>query len=124
MRGGIRQFAMLASAFAAAGCGATVTSAAKTPQGTCRIAAGSKLSADLNRTLCLEVKQAIADAVPGARFDAEVKVLSPARLAAKLVVNGKSLPEQNFAIMDANLGEDSIRRFARSLGEAAKAASR
>ena len=94
------------------------------PIGQCRVTAGSKLSADMNKALCSEVKRAIGEAVPGSRFEAEVTVVSPTRLAAKLVVNGKALPKQNFAVMDSRIELDSIRQFARSLGELAKSSKR
>ena len=94
------------------------------PVGQCRVTAGSKLSADLNKALCSEVKRAIAEAVPGSRFDAELTVVSSSRLAARLTVNGKALPKQNFAIMDSHLELDSIRQFARSLGAVAKTSKR
>jgi hypothetical protein len=39
------------------------------------------------------------------------------------MVNGRKLPEQNFAVMDRDLNPGSIRRFAESLArEVAKAA--
>ena len=45
------------------------------------------------------------------------------RLSAVLVVNGRTLPAQNFAVMDSGLDMASIRRFAAALaGEVAKAA--
>ena len=121
MRGKFTQFAALAGAFVAAGCAATMTSAAKAPQGICRIAPGSKLSADLNGALCQEVKRAMAEAIPGTPFSVEVTAISPSRLAAEMTVNGKSLPQQNFAVMDNRIDRNSIRRFAQSLGEIAKA---
>ena len=124
MRGRFAHFGMLASGVLAFGSVATMTSAAKAPGGSCRVVAGSKLPADMNTALCAEVTRAIAEAVPGARFDAEVKVISSSRLAAKLVVDRQALPQQNFAVMDNRLDLDSIRRFARSLGEVAKAAKR
>jgi len=46
-----------------------------------------------------------------------------ARLSATLIVDGRTLPVQNFAVMDRGLDAASIRRFAQSLAEAvAKAA--
>jgi hypothetical protein len=57
------------------------------------------------------------------RFTADVKVVSSSMLAANLVVNGRALPEQKFAVMDRELGQSSINRFASSLAaEVAKAA--
>jgi hypothetical protein len=49
-----------------------------------------------------------------------VKVISPSRLTATMVVKGHKLPEQHFATMDRNLTPGAVRRFARALAEAAK----
>lgn len=92
--------------------------------GTCRVADGSKLSAALNEAICAEVRHAIASAVPGSSFSVEVTAMSPSRLAAQVTLDGKVLPTQNFAVMDAELDRESIRRFAQSLGEVAKTAKR
>ena len=124
MRGRIAHFAVLASAFVAAGCTSTMTSAAKAPQGTCRIAQGSKLPADLNGALCKEVERAVAEAIPGTPFSVDVTAMSSSRLAAEMTVNGRALPKQNFAVMDNQIDRSSIRRFAQSLSEIAKASNR
>jgi len=95
--------------------------------GPCRVVAGEKMLASTGGAdaLCNEIRKAVAAAAPGARYSAEVKALSPSRLAATLVVNGKALPEQNFAVMDRNLSTTSIREFAASLArEVAQAAKR
>ena len=82
----------------------------------CRVVAGEKyLGASGGATLCREIERAIAAGAPGATYTAEVKALSPSRLAAALVVNGRALPEHKFAVMDADLGIESMKRFARSL---------
>jgi hypothetical protein len=45
-------------------------------------------------------------------------------LTASLVVNGRRLPEQKFAVMDRELGESSINRFADAIAaEVAKSAT-
>ena len=90
----------------------------------CRVTAGSKLSADLNTAICSEVKRAVAAAIPNTPFSVEVTAMSTSRLAADMKVNGKALPQQNFAVMDSQIDRNSIRRFAQSLGEIAKAAKR
>jgi hypothetical protein len=60
---------------------------------------------------------------PAARYSAKVTVISRSRLAATLIVNGRALPEQKFAIMDRELNAGAIERFAHSLAaEIAKAA--
>ena len=84
--------------------------------GSCKLVAGEKyLGPSANRALCREIERAIAAGAPGVRYVAEVKALSRTRLAAKLVVNGKTLPEHNFAVMDADLDIESMKKFARSL---------
>jgi hypothetical protein len=61
-------------------------------------------------------------AVPNVRYKVEVRVVTPARLSARMVVEGRELPELNLASSDRELTAGAIRRFAKSLGEAAKAA--
>src|SRR6184192_2609877 len=73
--------------------------------GRCSVVSGEKLPAGLGGGpgICEAVERAIATAAPGARYSAEVRVLSSTRLAAILVVNGRALPEQKFAVMDSEL---------------------
>lgn len=68
--------------------------------------------------ICSEVERAIAAQAPMVHYDAEIKVLSRSRLAATLTVNGRTLPVQNFAVMDGKLGTASIARFASALARA------
>jgi hypothetical protein len=94
---------------------------------TCRVVAGDKhLSGSVSSSaLCAEIQRAIAAAAPNARYSADVTALSPTRLAARLTVNGKALPEHKFAVMDRDLGPDAVQRFARALAaDVAKAAKR
>jgi hypothetical protein len=94
----------------------------------CYLVGGEKLPRSLNSrgdAICAEVRRAIAATAPHASFTAKVRVLSKSRLAATLVVDGHALPEQHFAIMDSELDDGAIQRFAASLAsaiaEAAKA---
>jgi hypothetical protein len=90
----------------------------------CHVTGGEKLTAKTAGAdaICSAVEKAIASAAPNATYRAEIKVLSPSRLAAILVVNGRTLPEQKFAVMDRDLNPASIQRFAQSLAtEVAKA---
>lgn len=76
-----------------------------------------------SQALCHEIERAIAAAAPTARYSASVKVVSSSRLSTVLIVNGRTLPDQKFAVMDRDLSPDSIRRFAEALAvEVAKAA--
>ena len=83
----------------------------------CQIVGGEKLPAASggSKAVCAEIERAVADLAPRAHYSVEVKVISKSRLAAILVVNGRRLPEQNFAIMDSDLNAGAIQRFARSL---------
>ena len=83
----------------------------------CRVVAGEKyLDASVRSSVvCTAIERAIAAAAPNVRYTAEVRALSPTRLAAVLTVNGKRLPEHKFAVMDRGLGPDSVERFARAL---------
>jgi len=65
--------------------------------------------------LCAILEKAIAARAPSARYTAQLKVLPRSRLSAVLVVNGRTLPEQNFAVMDRELSETTIQRFADTL---------
>lgn len=94
-------------------------------QGPCRVDHAAKLppASGGASALCHEVERAISAAAPGVRYSASIRVLSPSRLSAVLIVSGRTLPEQNFAVMDRDLTPDSIRRFADALAIAvAKAA--
>ena len=84
------------------------------PPSNCRVVDGGKLPANSGGAdlICSEVQRAIAAHVPGVQYSAEIRVVSASRLVAALVVNGRSLPLQNFAVMDRNLSVETIRRFA------------
>jgi hypothetical protein len=91
----------------------------------CQVVGGEKLPAASGggKAVCAEIERAVAQLAPQIHYSAEVKVLSKSRLAATLIVNDRTLPEQRFAIMDSDLDIGAIRRFARSLAtEIAKAA--
>lgn len=98
-----------------------------TPSANCTVVGNGKSVAASggHDSLCAEVERAIASRAPGVPYTAEIRVLSPSRLAATLLVNGHALPVQNFAVMDGTLGEHSIKQFADSLAKAvAEAAGR
>lgn len=91
----------------------------------CRVVDGGKLPAETGgaAALCATIEQAVSARAPGVAYRAEVRALSASRLAATLTVNGRTLPEQNFARMDRDLDRPAFERFAASLADAvAKAA--
>jgi hypothetical protein len=91
----------------------------------CAVTGAEKLPAETGGpdALCSAIDRAVAGQAPGVRFTAQVKVISDSRMAAALVVNGKPLPEQNFAVMDRKLDQNSLRRFAEAIAaKVAKAA--
>ena len=117
-----RKIALLAASIPLLGSGVT-NAGASVPARHCRVLAGEKLGAASGgaAAICSEVERALNAAVPGARYQVDVRVVSPARLSATGTINGRSLPEQNLASSDRDLTPGAIRRFARTVGEAAKA---
>jgi uncharacterized membrane protein len=104
--------------------GSAMTSADAAPARQCRVLAAEKLAPGSGSAaaICAEVERAMDAAIPGARYQIDVRVISPARLSATGSVDGRKFPEQNLASSDRNLTPGAIRRFARALGEAVKAA--
>ena len=85
----------------------------------CHIVAGEKLPSAVGKSLiCDEIARAMGQYAPKARYTVEVKVLSASRLSARLIANGRLLPEQNLATSDRELSAEPIRRFAKSLAMA------
>jgi hypothetical protein len=124
MRGGLAALIFFATAILPANGGA-MTMGGEVPATGCRIVSTGKAASAVDGTaICAEVERAIAAAAPNARYTAEIKLLSASRLAAILVVNGRTLPEQNFAVMDRQLDRASIGRFAESLAAAVAKAIR
>lgn len=98
--------------------GVPAMSVARTaPIGHCLVIDGGKLLASSGGAdlLCSAVSRAVEKQAPGVQYTAEIKVISPSRLATALVVNGHALPLQNFAVMDRNLTPLTIQRFADSI---------
>jgi len=113
-----------ASLCAAAIAGSAMSAGAAPLSRHCRVVAAAKLPAEAGgaASICSEIERAMGAAVPNVRYKVEVRVVTPARLSARMVVEGRELPELNLASSDRELTAGAIRRFAKSLGEAAKAA--
>src|SRR5438270_3513020 len=124
MRGGFALLVFVAG-LASIGC-SPLSARVNEPLGRCELVGGEKLAIASGRggAICAEVERAIAVVAPGVSYSAKIKLLSRSRLAATLVVNGRTLPGQNFALMDGNLSEGSIKHFARALAVAIKEASK
>ena len=124
MDANFRWFVLAGAAFALS-YATPVSASATRGHGQCRVSDASRLhhgqrGAD---AICFEIQSAIGALAPTANYRAQVRVLTPTRLSATLVVNGRTLPEQNFAVMDHDLDLGSIRRFAAAIAAAvAKAA--
>jgi hypothetical protein len=114
MRNCIRGIALVLATITASGHAAAMSSS-----GHCTVLAGEKLppASGGAQQLCDIIERAIGTAAPRAAYRAEITVISPARLSATLVVNGRPLPKQKFAIMDRQLNRGAIERFAHSLAE-------
>ncbi|MEO8455517.1 MAG: hypothetical protein ABI454_10175 [Sphingomicrobium sp.] len=89
-------------------------------QGSCRLIAGEKVPAGSGgaEAICAAVERAAAAKAPDVRYSAEIRVLSSSMLAAKLVANGRKLPEQKFAVMDGEISASAIERFADAVATA------
>lgn len=125
MRGSCGVFIMFVAAMAAPACSAPMSTPAPGAHNGCHVADAAKLPAAAGgaQAVCREIERAIAAASPTTRYSADIAVRSSSRLSAVLVVNGRTLPEQNFAVSDRELNPESIRRFAEALAsEVAKAA--
>jgi hypothetical protein len=92
----------------------------------CRVIDGGKLPATSGgeAALCAAVGRAFESLVPGTVYQAEVRVISASRLAGKVTVDGRELPEQRFTSMDRPLAKSSFERFAKSLAEQAAGRSK
>jgi hypothetical protein len=103
-----------------------VNSAPDVPNGPCVITGAEKLHGEPigSDTICSEIEGAIAAQMPTVRYSAQIKVLSSSRLAATLIVNGRTLPVQNFAVMDGKLSNSSVKRFASALAQAVAQAAK
>ena len=88
-----------------------------TPQ-RCVVVDAGKLPAEAGdaKSLCAAIEAAAERQAPGARYSVEVRVLSPASIAANVrLSDGKMLPEQRIAVSDGQLKRRSIDRFAEAL---------
>lgn len=97
------------------------------PKNSCRVIGAEKLPPDMGGTagICTAIEQAARARAPNVAYSADVNVVSASRLTASLIVNGKSLPEQRFAVMDHRLNASAIQHFAEGLAtEIAKAAGK
>ncbi len=103
-----------------------MTKATHAAQRHCEVVGGEKLLARAGGAtgLCARVESAILKQAPAANVRALIKVLPRSRFSAALVVNGQALPDQNFAVMDGEVNEGALERFAQSLGAAAAQAAK
>lgn len=125
MRGWIASLVILVATAAASSAGKTMTAVDQPRPANCRVVNGQTLplASGGSTAICAAIERAIASQAPAAHYSVEITVLSPSRLAATLVVNGRSLPEQKFAVMDSELSRATIERFAQSLALAVAEAS-
>lgn len=84
----------------------------------CVVTGGAKLPAETGvDAICNAVQSAIGSKAAGAGVKVEVVVTSASSLTAKILVRGKSLPEEHMAVSDRQLTKGSIERFARRIAE-------
>jgi hypothetical protein len=94
--------------------------------GACTIIGGDSLPpvSGGSEGVCRAIERAVKAQAPTVRYQAEVKVISGSRLSAALVVNGKTLPEQRFAVMDGRLSSGAVERFAQAVASAVAEAAK
>jgi hypothetical protein len=92
----------------------------------CTMIGGNALPPALGESeaICRAVEAAIIARSSTHDYRVQVKVASPSRLSADVVVNGRTLPEQRFAVMDGVINSGSIQRFAESIAEVVAAAAK
>lgn len=84
----------------------------------CRVIGGERLPADSGGSdaLCAAIEKAVSTHTPGAGYSVEVRVLTASRLSALLkTADGRTLPDQEFAIADRALTNTSFDRFAEAI---------
>jgi hypothetical protein len=118
-------FVIVAASFTT-GSAVAMSNSGVAPLGRCEVVGEDKLGPRSagSQVICGEVERAIEAQAPTVLYSAKIKVLSPSRLAATLIVNGRALPVQNFAVMDGKLSDTSIKRFASALARAVVEASK
>lgn len=85
--------------------------------GHCTVIGGENLpvTSGGSGSLCRAIESAISAQAPTVQHHVDVKVISRSRLSAVVVVNGRTLPDQRFAVMDGELTPGSFEHFAQSL---------
>ena len=108
---------MLAAAAVAAAMNARAMTAASPGDFKCTVVDGQKLPAEAGSSdaFCSALRAAIVKEAPNSQVTVEVRVLTPFMLAATVVVDGKKLSEEKFAVMDRNLNPRSMGHFAQSI---------
>src|SRR5579884_1530960 len=87
---------------ALASSGATAMKPVRVTNGKCTIV-GSAALPELpggSDSICRTIAAAIRAQAPSVHYSVEVTVVSASRLSADLIVEGKKLPQQRFAVMD------------------------
>lgn len=105
-------------ALALAGGGACAMNAPGHAGPHCHVIGGEKLPPDSGGSdaLCAAIEKAVSAQAPGSAYTVEVRVISASRLSATLkTADGRTLPDQNFAISDRALTSASFDRFAETL---------
>jgi hypothetical protein len=115
--------AVLASATSVAAC-APAMSAPQAPP--CRVVNGEKLPPESGgaEAICAAIEQAVSARAPAVRYSAEVRVISKSALSARIVADGRTLPEQHLSVSDRYLNPLSIKHFAEALAEEVVKASK
>lgn len=112
-----RLLAIIMAVGAITACGPAMSAPHDAPK--CRVIGGEKLPAESGgpAAICSAVEQAIAARAPGVAYQVDIRVLSKSGLSATVVTGGRTLPELQFSVMDRNLGQASVERFAAGVAD-------
>ena len=116
MRGRVARAVLIMAAASAGGSACAMNSL---DQGAgCRVVGAGQLPAETGGAdaICAAIRSAAQQQAPGVSFSVEVRVLSASSLAAAVsLADGRTLPEQKFAVSDRLLNRGSIDRFAAAI---------
>lgn len=115
MRHGVAIFALVL-ALGVSGSACAMNS--RTGGADCTVSGGDKLPAETGpAAICDAVQSALSGKTAGSGVKVEVLVTSASSLTAKIMVGGKSLPDEHMAVSDRTLTKGSIDRFAQRIAE-------
>lgn len=102
-----------------------MSNATPNARGACVILGAAELPRAISGdSICSAIERAVVARDPSLRYTADVRVAKASMLSAALTVNGRKLPDQKFAVMDKQLDQSAVERFAEAVAEALERAAK